>query len=535
MHNRKIDIVIVSPDSQLESILAKAYESDDCFLSFKTVVQLSELDRCNIDLLIDDTSGGFLDRMTTGDKSPAVILCVTGQQLTLLTKSDETRIEGIWLKPFDAKLVQFQFQKLIEQVMLKRKYRLNQIYLDTLINSVPDLIWFKNLNGIHLKVNNEFCYTVGKSKQDIEGYDHYHIWNIDKEEYENSEYVCLDTDSIVLESKTPGVFDEKVEGQRGMRQLKTYKSPIFDDSGEIIGTVGVAQDVTELKNMDAELEVILNTMPFAIMVQDLNGRIVNVNPKFEKYFQTKKEDIIGATYNILGVKTTNDSNVPDTIFNEQNKELCLRHNNTEMILKIHREPIYDFFENPIGSLYIYREITVERNFEEQLKKMAYTDELTGLFTRRYLYEYIDKNIAISQIHLLYMDLDNFKFVNDTYGHHYGDILLKNIGTVLQEIFPNDICVRMGGDEFLTAIIGKANSEELEEKARLLLATINTSLHTMPGTESLSFSIGIASSAGDHPIQLDELLEKSDSALYKAKKNGKNQYAVYHSSFENLPD
>ncbi|MBP2637423.1 MAG: pdeB [Firmicutes bacterium] len=531
MYNRRIDIVIISTSLQLENILAKAYESDESFLSFTTVEQISKLDQYNMDILIDDTFAGSMASVKSGDISTAVVLCITKQQVALLTKSVENQLADIWLKPFDPKLIQFQFRKLIGEVMLKRKYRLSQIYMDALINNMPDLIWFKRLDGIHVKVNNEFCHTVGKAKQDIEGHDHYHIWNIDKEEYENSEYVCLDTDSIVIASKTPGVFDEKVEGRRGLRQLKTYKTPIFDDNGELIGTVGAAQDVTELKNMDAELEVILKTMPFAILVQDLNGRVLNINPKFEEYFRIKKEDIIGITYNILGVKTTNDANVPDRIFNEQDKELCLQYDNTDMILKIHREPIYDFFENLIGNLYIYREITVERNFEEQLKKMAYTDELTGLFTRRYLYEYIDNNTTISQLHLLYMDLDNFKFINDTYGHHYGDILLKNIGTVLREIFPHDVCVRMGGDEFLIAIIGEVSVAEIEEQAQKLLADITTCFHIMPGAEPLSFSIGIATFAGDHPVHLDELLEKSDIALYKAKKNGKNQYAIYQPSMK----
>lgn len=531
MYNRSINIVIISPSFQLENMLVQAYEANDYYLSFKTVGQVAELDRYNPDILIDDNFTGSLASVKNGDNNAAVVLCVTQQQFASLTKPDANQLADIWLKPFAPKLIEFQFRKLIEEIMLKRKYRLSQIYMDTLINNIPDLIWFKRLDGIHVKVNNEFCHTVGKTKQNIEGYDHYHIWNIDKEEYENSEYVCLDTDAIVLASKTPGIFDEKVEGRRGLRQLKTYKTPIFDDRGELIGTVGAAQDVTELKNMDAELDVILKTMPFAILIQDLNGRVLNINPKFEEFFQTKKADIVGITYNILGVKTTNDANVPDRIFNEQNKELYLLHGNTDMILKIHREPIYDFFENLIGSLYIYREITVERNFEEQLKKMAYTDELTGLFTRRYLYEYIDNSTTISQLHILYMDLDNFKFVNDTYGHHYGDILLKNIGTVLREIFPHDVCVRMGGDEFLTAVIGEVSVAEIEEQAQKLLTAMNTCFHTMPGAEPLSFSIGIASFAGDQPVQLDELLEKSDIALYKAKRNGKNQYAVYQPSME----
>jgi PAS domain-containing protein len=85
--------------------------------------------------------------------------------------------------------------------MLERKLFLSQTYLDTLINSVPDLIWFKRLDGIHVKVNDYFCATVQKEREDVEGHDHYHIWGISKEVYENSDYVCLDTDSIVTRSQ----------------------------------------------------------------------------------------------------------------------------------------------------------------------------------------------------------------------------------------------------------------------------------------------------------------------------------------------
>ncbi|KYZ77453.1 hypothetical protein AXX12_04905 [Anaerosporomusa subterranea] len=531
MYNRKIDITILSTTSHLEDILLKANVSDECLLSIKTINAFAQIDLNNIDILIFDIDGS-LDSIQKYSESSLNILCVNQLRLAALTKSIEKNIEDIWLKPFDANLIQFQFQKLIQHLILKRKYRLHQIFLDTVINNVPDLIWFKNLNGIHLKVNNEFCYTVGKTKQDIEGYDHYHIWNIDKAEYEKSEYVCLDTDSIVTQSKKPGVFDEKVEGQRGMRQLKTYKSPIIDDRGDLIGTVGVAQDVTELKNIDTQLELILNTMPFAVMVKDLNECVLNVNPKFEVFFQINKEAIIGRPYHIHETITTNDSNPPNLLFYECDKEIRLQHNDTEIILKIHKEPIYDFFENLVGILYIFREVTVERNFEEQLKILAYTDQLTGLFTRRYLYDYIDKNMTASNINLLYIDLDNFKLINDTYGHHCGDEILKNIGTILQEIFPNDICVRMGGDEFLIVIIGKSCIANLKAKANTLLKTIKTRFSIFPTTQQLSVSIGIATFEDDSPIELDELLKKSDIALYQAKNNGKKQYVVYTPTLEN---
>lgn len=74
--------------------------------------------------------------------------------------------------------------------------------------------------------------------------------------YEQGEYICLESDEIVLEERRTCLFDEMVKSKQGMRQFKTYKSPLFDDDGTILGTVGIAHDVTDLANMGAELEIL---------------------------------------------------------------------------------------------------------------------------------------------------------------------------------------------------------------------------------------------------------------------------------------
>ncbi len=412
MYNRKIKIVILSKDTSLENILLKAAWPDELFISFITTPTIDQIDVKTIDILIYDGLDSISKAALKANSKLLTVLCVNQLQLSALTASLKNNLEDIWLNPFDSNLIQFQFQRLVERLILKRKYDLGQNCLNVLINNVPDLIWFKSRDGTHVIVNDEFCYTAGKSRQKIEGHNHYQIWNIDKETYEKSEYVCLDTDSIIIESKKPGVFDEKVEGKHGMRQLRTYKSPIFDDCGEFIGTVGVAHDVT-----------------------------------------------------------------------------------------------------------------IERKYQAQLERLAYTDQLTGLFTRHYLYQYVEQNMDNANLTLLYIDMDNFKLINDTYGHLWGDEVLKITGKILQNIFPDDICVRMGGDEFIIAITDKSNLTELEEKVNSTIETVRTCFSILPDAHQLSLSIGIATKE-NHPIELDELLKRSDTALYKAKSKGKNQYVVY---------
>lgn len=533
MYNRKIKIAILSKDANLENILMKTVLSDELFISFTTASAIDQIDTKAIDILVCDGFDALSNITLASNCKLLVILCIKKLQLSTLPVSLKNNLGDIWLQPLDSNFIQFQFQKLIHHLMLKRKYELSQNCLDVLINNVPDLIWFKNRDGIHMKVNNEFCYTVGKSRQQIEGYDHYQIWDIDKETYENSDYVCLDTDSIIIQTKKPGVFDEKVEGKRGMRQLRTYKSPIFDDYGELIGTVGVAHDVTELKNTDAKLELILHTMPFAIMVKDLNECVLNINQKFEDFFQINQNDIIGKPYAIHEGVTPGESIPHNLLSYTPGKEIRLQYNGAEIILEILKEPIYDFFKNCIGMLYICRDVTIERKYQAQLKQLAYTDQLTGLFTRRYLYQYVEQHADNTNLTLLYIDMDNFKLINDTYGHLWGDEVLKITAKVLQDIFPDDICVRMGGDEFIVAITKEANLTKLEEKVNEIIETIRTCFSILPDTQQLSLSIGIATK-DNHPVQLDELLKRSDSALYQAKNSGKNQYAIYtHENNKNL--
>ncbi|NMC31400.1 MAG: diguanylate cyclase [Veillonellaceae bacterium] len=534
MFSRKVNVVIASASAQLSAILTAAPTTGDLQVSISSTDRLTQIDPRACDLLIHDLGQPAAETLSRLFPQALLVLCLEGTELDQLTEPARQTLADIWPKPFEPELIRFRFRKLLNQLILSRKYALGKNYLDTMINSVPDLIWFKRLDGIHVKVNDAFCATVHKDRQDVEGHDHYHIWSIPKEVYENSDYVCLDTDSVVIASRQPGVFDETVAGQQGLRQLKTYKSPLFDERGELIGTVGVAQDVTEFRNTDAKLELILRTMPFAVMVTDADEQVISVNPKFEEYFHVVQEELVGRPFPIREAFATTAANPPNLLYYEPDRELGLSHNRSELILEIHTEPIYDFFANFVGTLHIFRDVTTERGFQAQLKKIAYTDQLTGLCTRRFLYENIDSATTTDGISLLYIDLDNFKLINDTFGHHFGDKILKKIGKLLQTLCPDDICVRMGGDEFLIVILGPTTIGRLIAKANSIIETIKEHFPGSATLQPLSVSIGIATVSGDSKVQLEDLLRKSDIALYRAKNCGKQQCVVYTLDLEDEP-
>lgn len=165
-----------------------------------------------------------------------------------MSEGELAYFDDIWPLATVPGLAVFRFHRLQEEIKKEKDAWLTQTYLEQTINTLPDMIWYKDIKGLHLHVNDAFCTAVNKRKNDIEGRDHYYIWGIPKEVYEQSDYVCVETEEDVLKKRKTCLYDEEVMSAQGLRKLKTYKTPIFDeDSQEIIGTVGIARDVTQEK------------------------------------------------------------------------------------------------------------------------------------------------------------------------------------------------------------------------------------------------------------------------------------------------
>ena len=117
-------------------------------------------------------------------------------------------VNPLLTKPFSPDKIRCSFANVLRYRKEREDAVLNQKYLDTLIDNLPDLIWFKDARGSHLKVNHSFCQAVNKTKSQIEGRGHYYVWDLDPDEYANGEYVCLESEEIVLNKKETCLFDE---------------------------------------------------------------------------------------------------------------------------------------------------------------------------------------------------------------------------------------------------------------------------------------------------------------------------------------
>jgi diguanylate cyclase (GGDEF) domain len=167
---------------------------------------------------------------------------------------------------------------------------------------------------------------------------------------------------------------------------------------------------------------------------------------------------------------------------------------------------------------------------DQMQVLAYNDSITGLPNRLHLQEKIMEliNNSSGSVALLFIDLDNFKNINDSFGHSFGDAILMKIGELLNK-FENEstFVARLGGDEFAIIVTNK-KIEQVIEFAENIITNLNTNINRNDITVHISSSMGIAVYP-DHVNSYEDLLKSADTAMYEAKKQGKNQFIIFDHS------
>ena len=169
-------------------------------------------------------------------------------------------------------------------------------------------------------------------------------------------------------------------------------------------------------------------------------------------------------------------------------------------------------------------------YEDKIKRLAYYDSLTGLYNRASVMEQFFEMAAgeAPNVALFYLDLDNFKLINDSYGHTVGDQLLIQVAHALMEVRPGSIVSRLGGDEFAILVKDYNDGNELETLAGKLVKLMDNIFRVDHYSISVSSSVGI-SIYPDDAKNFGELLKNADTAMYRAKENGRNRYVFYHPS------
>ena len=180
---------------------------------------------------------------------------------------------------------------------------------------------------------------------------------------------------------------------------------------------------------------------------------------------------------------------------------------------------------------ILNDITDRKRYEEQLERQNNLDELTGLANRNRLRERADLAVALAHkqhgnVALLYLDLDNFKRINDSLGHASGDALLRAVaGRIAAQLRDCDTAARMGGDDFVIVLPDLADAQQAAMVAHRILQDIARPLQLQEHELTLSASIGLSLFPQDG-ANYDTLLRNADAAMYRAKESGRNTLCFY---------
>ncbi|MCX7821756.1 MAG: sensor domain-containing diguanylate cyclase [Brevinematales bacterium] len=283
------------------------------------------------------------------------------------------------------------------------------------------------------------------------------------------------------------------------------------------------------------MEGIFQIIPTPIFLKDKNLNFENCNEAFEDLFDIKKE----------ALKKIKDNSIFDNkikeIIDEKEKELKMdikplefeiESDEKSLIFKIIPIRIDNEMNGYVCSVI---DISEQKKYQRLLERLAIKDELTGLYNRRGLSDFIEREWknAIRQkqpISILMIDVDNFKSYNDNYGHVAGDKCLKSIAeTMLKNTFrPSDIVARVGGEEFIVILPNTNFQGGLIVAERIRQGIFNLQIfHINSNFGVITVSIGLSTSVPGKFEKYEELIEDADKNLYIAKAKGKNRVEGYY--------
>jgi diguanylate cyclase len=304
-------------------------------------------------------------------------------------------------------------------------------------------------------------------------------------------------------------------------------------------------DITEQKKTEQQQRTLITTMSEGLVHQTADGVITLCNPAAENILGLTKDQMMGRTSLDPRWRSVHEDGLPfpgethpamvtlKTGEAQSNVVMGVHKPNGELTwILINSQPLYtSSTSRPEGVVCTFTDITERKRLEDKLRHAALYDNLTGLATRTLLMERLTQAIAYAKREIqkdfavLFIDLDNFKKVNDTLGHAAGDALLKEVaGKLRANTRETDTVARLGGDEFVI-LLERLESQQVKGFAKRILELLHFDVPTLGGSIQVSGSIGIAT-YDPRFSTAEELLASADKAMYHAKASGKGQATLW---------
>jgi diguanylate cyclase (GGDEF)-like protein/PAS domain S-box-containing protein len=343
--------------------------------------------------------------------------------------------------------------------------------------------------------------------------------------------------------------DEKGEDEirlKDGRVLERYSSPMRDPHGAYLGRIWYFRDITERIRNAERVKLwseVLDQSAEGIFILDAREQIIVVNAAFEQLTELKASDVLGKSLGVLRSERHDDAFYRGIrkVLREKGVwrgEIWIPRRNSKMFPAwASMSMVRDQSGAPTHFVGIFSDITIHKQDQERMLRLAHYDVLTDLPNRALLLQHLNQMTKTAErkntkVAVIFLDLDHFKEVNDSLGHDSGDELLQTVAKRLSSSVRagQDTVARMGGDEFVVLLPGLESTGDLATVAQKLLSCFLVPVDLKGQQLTVTASIGIAVYPDDGRAP-QELIQSADAAMYQAKSAGRNNFKFYTSDLQ----
>jgi len=408
-------------------------------------------------------------------------------------------------------------------------------YLEKIINSIADPIFVKDRAHRWVFLNDAFCDFIGHSRQELLGKSDYDFFPKKQAD------VFWARDEVVFKTGREDVNEEYITDASGRTHTIVTKKTLYTNKPGAEFIVGVIRDITQRKQIEEAWQASEHRLK--TLMENIPGVI----------YRCLNDTHWSMEYISAGIRDLSGFDPSDFIHNQVRSYASIIHpddrqNVYQIIQKSIRKKLpfsleYRIVDKEGGIRWVYEkgqavfagrnelqfldgaifDITTLKDLEERLRSLSLIDDLTQLHNRRSFFMLADHEIKMAKrrnnsLALIFIDMDNMKWINDTQGHREGDRALKTLAGILKRFFrESDVVARYGGDEFVILAVGvnKDNSAILTNRLKNRIKKLNA---RQKRRYQLSISMGVNYCSPDRLTTIEEMIKKADRLMYKDKQS-----------------
>ncbi len=470
----------------------------------------------------------------TGLMDAALKVMVNGIALDMEVADLDNRSYLVHIAPYsggEASGVLLLFIDQTESLQLNKSLQKHEQWLRTLMDHSAALFSVKDISGRYTFINRPFAETFGIEQQTIVGKSDTILFPDERCKW------VRDQELEVMRQGNSVACEEEIQIGGRTHYYWSVRFPLLDQNGLIQAICYQATDISQRREMENQLQLsasVFERSMEAVVVMDANLNIIKTNEAFSRLTGFNQAHVTGQNIHSLLCLNTPDKNTAPVLRWGENWQGAVWLNH-----RLEKQRLFWFSINAVANNHgrtlhhvaLFYDITEQYQHEEKIEYLATHDELTGLPNRVLLRDRLDqllsRNLRNKTLFaIFFIDLDDFKLVNDTHGHEAGDELLQAVSLRLKNIVRGeDTIARIGGDEFV--IVQEFNTgQHPAMMASKILEALHTPIALASNAECFAnASIGISLYPQDGTSAL-ELMRAADTAMYRAKNSGPGQYQFF---------